>query len=185
MQRVDVGPSIAQGRVDPPDRARLGRPDARERPFDDLPDVVVDYAHTPDALDKVCGTLRAVGEGRLLVVFGCGGDRDRSKRAPMARAVAARAHLAILTSDNPRSEDPEAILDDMQTGLQGVAGDWRRVPDRGEAIRLAVQEAQAGDTVLIAGKGHETYQEVHGVRHPLLRCRARAHAAAGARRRAA
>lgn len=120
--------------------------------------VFVDYAHTPDALDKVCGTLKQLGEGRLIVVFGCGGDRDRSKRAPMASAVASHAEVAFLTSDNPRSEDPAAILDEMQVGLQGHSGSYHRVPDRAEAIRLAVQEAQAGDTVLIAGKGHETYQ---------------------------
>jgi len=118
----------------------------------------VDYAHTPDALDKVCGTLAQLCEGRLHVVFGCGGDRDRSKRAPMAAAVAAHAQFAYLTSDNPRSEDPEAILDDMLPGLQGGRSEVARVVDRAEAIRLAVANATAGDTILIAGKGHETYQ---------------------------
>jgi UDP-N-acetylmuramoyl-L-alanyl-D-glutamate--2,6-diaminopimelate ligase len=118
----------------------------------------VDYAHTPDALDKVCGTLAQLCEGRLHVVFGCGGDRDRSKRAPMAAAVARHAHFAYLTSDNPRSEDPEAILDDMLPGLQGSQGTSSRVVDRAEAIRAAVAHAEPGDTVLIAGKGHETYQ---------------------------
>lgn len=118
----------------------------------------VDYAHTPDALDKVCATLADLAEGRLHVVFGCGGDRDRSKRAPMAAAVARHADSAFLTSDNPRSEDPEAILDDMAPGLQGAEGEWFRVVDRAEAIRAAIAHAQPGDTVLIAGKGHETYQ---------------------------
>ncbi len=130
--------------------APLGRP-ARVRVF-------VDYAHTPDALDKVCATLRHLGEGRLLVVFGCGGDRDRTKRAPMTAAVARHAHVAYLTSDNPRSEDPEAILDDMELGLVGSAARCFRVVDRAEAIRRAVAEAAPGDTVLVAGKGHETYQ---------------------------
>jgi UDP-N-acetylmuramoyl-L-alanyl-D-glutamate--2,6-diaminopimelate ligase len=120
--------------------------------------VFVDYAHTEDALDKVCGTLRHLGDGRLLVVFGCGGDRDRSKRAPMTAAVARHAHTAFLTSDNPRSEDPEAILDEMEQGLIGTQARCFRVVDRAEAIRRAVAEAEAGDTVLIAGKGHETYQ---------------------------
>jgi UDP-N-acetylmuramoyl-L-alanyl-D-glutamate--2,6-diaminopimelate ligase len=91
-------------------------------------------------------------------VFGCGGDRDRSKRAPMAAAVARHAHVAFLTSDNPRSEEPDAILDDMEAGLGGHAAACFRVVDRAEAIRCAVAEAEPGDTVLIAGKGHETYQ---------------------------
>ncbi|MBK8099704.1 MAG: UDP-N-acetylmuramoyl-L-alanyl-D-glutamate--2,6-diaminopimelate ligase [Planctomycetes bacterium] len=119
--------------------------------------VFVDYAHTPDALDKVAGCLRELSEGRLLVVFGCGGDRDRSKRAPMAAAVARHAHVGYMTSDNPRSEDPNAILDEMAVGVPAGAV-FHRVVDRAEAIRLAVADAQPGDTVLIAGKGHETYQ---------------------------
>jgi UDP-N-acetylmuramoyl-L-alanyl-D-glutamate--2,6-diaminopimelate ligase len=130
--------------------APLGRP-SRLRVF-------VDYAHTPDALEKVGATLRELCEGRLLVVFGCGGDRDRTKRAPMARAVGRHAHVAFLTSDNPRSEEPEAILDDMEKGIDGGGASCFRVVDRAEAIRCAITEAQPGDTVLIAGKGHETYQ---------------------------
>jgi UDP-N-acetylmuramoyl-L-alanyl-D-glutamate--2,6-diaminopimelate ligase len=118
----------------------------------------VDYAHTPDALEQVCSTLAELSEGRLHVVFGCGGDRDRSKRAPMAAAVARHAHFAYLTSDNPRSEDPEAILDDMARGLHGGKSESHRVADRAEAIRAAVTNAAPGDTILIAGKGHETYQ---------------------------
>jgi UDP-N-acetylmuramoyl-L-alanyl-D-glutamate--2,6-diaminopimelate ligase len=118
----------------------------------------VDYAHTPDALDKVCGTLAGLAEGRLHVVFGCGGDRDRGKRAPMAAAVGRHAQFAYLTSDNPRSEQPEAILDEMQLGLDGCAVEACRIVDRAEAIRTAIGRAQPGDTVLIAGKGHETYQ---------------------------
>ncbi len=118
----------------------------------------VDYAHTPDALDKVCSTLAELAEGRLHVVFGCGGDRDRSKRAPMAAAVGKYAHFAYLTSDNPRSEDPEAILDEIERGLVGAVGESVRIVDRAEAIRAAIRRAEPGDTVLIAGKGHETYQ---------------------------
>ncbi|GAB4149575.1 MAG: UDP-N-acetylmuramoyl-L-alanyl-D-glutamate--2,6-diaminopimelate ligase [Planctomycetota bacterium] len=120
--------------------------------------VFVDYAHTPDALEKVCSTLRDLGTGRLFVVFGCGGDRDPTKRAPMARAVARYADGAFLTSDNPRSEDPEAILSDVEGGIRGTNVDYWRIADRGEAIRAAIARAEAGDTVLIAGKGHETYQ---------------------------
>jgi len=118
----------------------------------------VDYAHTPDALDKVCGTLAELCEGRLHVVFGCGGDRDRGKRVPMAAAVARHAQAAYLTSDNPRSEDPEAILDDMMPGFAGSACEHLRIVDRAEAIRGAIAAAAPGDTVLVAGKGHETYQ---------------------------
>jgi UDP-N-acetylmuramyl-tripeptide synthetase len=122
------------------------------------PRVFVDYAHTPDALDKVCRTLAEVCEGKLHVVFGCGGDRDRTKRAPMAKAVAAHAHHAYLTSDNPRHEEPEAILDEVEPGFVGSSCDRRRIVDRAEAIRAAVASSAAEDTVLIAGKGHETYQ---------------------------
>lgn len=122
------------------------------------PRVFVDYAHTPDALDKVCRTLGEVCEGRLHVVFGCGGDRDRTKRAPMAAAVAAHAQHAYLTSDNPRHEDPEAILDEVEPGFAGSSCERRRIVDRAEAIRAAIGAAAPEDTVLIAGKGHETYQ---------------------------
>lgn len=118
----------------------------------------VDYAHTPDALEKVCATLAELCEGRLHVVFGCGGDRDRGKRAPMAAAVARHAHTAYLTSDNPRSEDPDAIIDEMLPGFAGSTCTNVRLVDRAEAIRGAVTAADPGDTVLIAGKGHETYQ---------------------------
>jgi UDP-N-acetylmuramoyl-L-alanyl-D-glutamate--2,6-diaminopimelate ligase len=120
--------------------------------------VLVDYAHTPQALQTVCASLAAMTKGRLVVVFGCGGDRDRGKRSQMTRAVATHAHVGYLTSDNPRSEDPEAILDEMEPGLVGASGNFYRVTDRAAAIRRAVREARDGDTVLIAGKGHETYQ---------------------------
>lgn len=120
--------------------------------------VFVDYAHTPDALEKVCGTLSGLGRGRLLVVFGCGGDRDPSKRPLMARAVSRYADVAYMTSDNPRSEDPERILDEVERGVGDVACAYYRIADRARAIQQAIRDARAGDTVLIAGKGHETYQ---------------------------
>jgi len=121
--------------------------------------VFVDYAHTPDALEKVCKALRGLTEGRLLTVFGCGGDRDKSKRPLMAQAVARHADGAIITSDNPRSEDPEVILDQIEEGITADSGmRYGRITDRAEAIECALHEARPGDAVLIAGKGHETYQ---------------------------
>ncbi|HEV8377120.1 MAG TPA: UDP-N-acetylmuramoyl-L-alanyl-D-glutamate--2,6-diaminopimelate ligase, partial [Candidatus Polarisedimenticolia bacterium] len=122
--------------------------------------VYVDYAHSEDSLASALSTVRALGPRRLIVVFGCGGDRDRSKRPLMGAAAARLADLAILTSDNPRSEDPLAILSDVEKGIRQVAsaGSYRVEPDRREAIRLALNEAKEGDAVVIAGKGHETYQ---------------------------
>jgi UDP-N-acetylmuramoyl-L-alanyl-D-glutamate--2,6-diaminopimelate ligase len=125
------------------------------------PDVIVDYAHTPDALDKTLATLRDLTAGRLICVFGCGGSRDKGKRPLMGGIAAARADLAIVTSDNPRNEDPAAIAADI---LAGMPPGQRVMLDRAEAIQVAIAEARAGDIVLVAGKGHEDYQESHGAR---------------------
>ncbi|MEN9705674.1 MAG: hypothetical protein RLZZ393_1553 [Pseudomonadota bacterium] len=130
----------------------------------DLPLVVVDYAHTPDALDKALAVLRAHCAGRLWCVFGCGGERDAGKRPAMARVVADRADAVIVTDDNPRGEDPRAIVRDILAGLAGVTA--RVVHDRGAAIRTALAEAATGDVVLVAGKGHEEYQIVGAERLP-------------------
>ncbi len=121
--------------------------------------VVVDYAHTPDGLDQALASARELTDGRLIVVFGCGGDRDREKRPLMGRAADRAADLVVVTSDNPRSEMPEAIIDDV---LRGVARDEDLVvePDRAEAIEHAVQVARPGDLVVIAGKGHEVTQDL-------------------------
>ena len=125
------------------------------------PLVVVDYAHTPDALEKVLATLRPLaGEGRLICVFGCGGNRDKGKRPLMGRAASQGADLVFVTSDNPRSEDPLAIIADILQGMD--AESLRTEPDRARAIFEAVGAAKANDIVLIAGKGHEDYQEVQG-----------------------
>ena len=122
--------------------------------------VFVDYAHTEDALRNVLATVNELTKGRLLVVFGCGGDRDQGKRAPMGRAACELADLAILTSDNPRTEDPRAILRQVAAGFPAdAAAKHLIIEDRREAIEHALDLAQPGDTVLIAGKGHETYQE--------------------------
>ena len=124
--------------------------------------LLVDYAHTPDALTVVLASLAELTAGRRIVVFGCGGDRDRGKRPLMAEAASA-AELVVATSDNPRSEAPGAILDDLRPGLRA---DAHVIEDREEAIAHAVSLARPGDVVLVAGKGHETYQEIAGVKHP-------------------
>ncbi|MEM1028441.1 MAG: cyanophycin synthetase [Planctomycetota bacterium] len=121
--------------------------------------VLVDYAHTPDALSTVLQTLRPLTHGRLICVFGCGGDRDRTKRSVMANAVAGAADSYWLTSDNPRTEDPQRILDDTSAGLsRKQKGNLVIEIDRAKAIESAIMNAQPADTVLIAGKGHEDYQ---------------------------
>ena len=140
--------------------------------------VLVDYAHTPDALRRVLDTMRAVTPNRLIVVFGAGGDRDRGKRPAMGRVVAQLADLCVLTSDNPRTEDPQRIVDEIEIGaeeagaaridadeLARAASGYCTILDRREAISTAIGAARAGDTVLLAGKGHETYQLVGADRH--------------------
>jgi UDP-N-acetylmuramoyl-L-alanyl-D-glutamate--2,6-diaminopimelate ligase len=123
----------------------------------DVPCIVLrDYAHTPDALERALTSLRPLTAGRLIVVFGCGGDRDRGKRPLMGRIAAELSHVAIVTSDNPRTENPDAIIDDIEQGMGGMA--HVRITDRLAAIRTALNEGRAGDTILLAGKGHETYQ---------------------------
>ena len=132
------------------------------------PLVVIDYAHTPDALDKVLGALKPLAQsrgGELCCVLGCGGDRDAAKRPLMAQAAARQADRLILTSDNPRSEDPAVILADMAAGLPADSNACQQV-DRALAIAQAIAGAASQDVVLIAGKGHEDYQEVQGVKRP-------------------
>jgi UDP-N-acetylmuramoyl-L-alanyl-D-glutamate--2,6-diaminopimelate ligase len=118
--------------------------------------VIVDYAHTPDSLENVLKTIRQFAKKKVYVVVGCGGDRDRTKRPLMAQTAVKYADVAIFTSDNPRSESPEQILRDMEAGV--ADGHYVTIVDRKEAIRYAVEQAQEGDIILIAGKGHETYQ---------------------------
>ena len=130
---------------------------------------IVDYAHTPDALENVLKTIAHVRTGgeKVITVVGCGGDRDAAKRPVMASSATSGSDRVILTSDNPRSEDPAAILKDMEQGLDPI--EKRKclsIVDRREAIRTAAALAEPGDIVLVAGKGHETYQEIQGERHP-------------------
>lgn len=120
--------------------------------------VIVDYAHTPDGLRNVLETAREITRGRVILVFGCGGDRDRSKRPVMGRIAGELADLTVITSDNPRSEDPEAIIREIEKGMADTGGRYLLEPDRRRAIALALDHAGPGDLVLVAGKGHETYQ---------------------------
>jgi UDP-N-acetylmuramoyl-L-alanyl-D-glutamate--2,6-diaminopimelate ligase len=130
--------------------------------------VLVDYAHTPDGLENALAAVKEVAEGRVITVFGCGGDRDRTKRPIMGRIAARFSDYIFVTSDNPRSEDPEAILQDIEPGvLEGGFGaeSYRLIADRREAIQMAIEMASPKDVVLIAGKGHETYQIINGATH--------------------
>ncbi len=126
--------------------------------------VFVDYAHAPDGLENVLQTARAFARGQLICVFGCGGDRDKGKRPVMGGLSARLADLSVVTSDNPRTEDPDAIIADILPGL----GDAPHIvePNRRRAIEKAIAKAQTGDLVLIAGKGHENYQEINGIKNP-------------------
>jgi len=129
---------------------------------DRKPLVVIDYAHTPDALEKVLTTLKKQTKSKLICVFGCGGDRDKGKREKMGKVVSRFANATVVTSDNPRNENPETIIHDI---LQGLDSNYLVEIDRAKAITLGILSAKPSDIVLIAGKGHEDYQEVAGVRH--------------------
>lgn len=129
----------------------------------ELPLVVIDYAHTPDALEKVLNALREQANGKLVCVFGCGGNRDQGKRPLMGEVASRLADKVIVTTDNPRDEEPQTIAEAIEKGL---AGEYEIVLDRATAIAAGIKEAKAGDIVLIAGKGHEDYQEISGVKYP-------------------
>lgn len=148
----------------------------------DEPTVIVDFAHTPDALDKVLSALKPLTRGRLICVFGCGGGRDTGKRPLMGAVVAARADVAIVTSDNPRHEDPAHIIADI---LAGMPPGQEAIVDRRTAIHKAIEIATAEDIVVLAGKGHEPYQEINGVRTPFSDSEVAEHALAERNRRAA
>ena len=128
--------------------------------------VIVDYAHTPDSLENVLTSAKKFVKGRIITVFGCGGDRDRAKRPLMGEAVAKYSDYSIVTSDNPRSEEPETIIKEILPGIDKLSAAYEVVLNRKEAIARAIGMAETGDLVLIAGKGHETYQEIKGQRYP-------------------
>jgi len=127
--------------------------------------VVIDYAHTPDALEKALAALRAHVAGRLICVFGCGGDRDRGKRPLMGRIAEQGADQVVVTDDNPRTEPSVAIIEEIRAGIEQPQ-QVTVIANRAEAISQIIARAEPGDVILLAGKGHETYQEIHGVRHP-------------------
>lgn len=120
--------------------------------------VIIDYAHTPDSLENILITVKAFTRGKVICVFGCGGDRDRTKRPMMGAISGQYADYTVITSDNPRTEDPDAIIRDIEEGIKTTSGRYTCITDRKEAIRHALTAASAGDAVLLAGKGHETYQ---------------------------
>lgn len=129
--------------------------------------VMIDYAHTPDALINILKTVQGFAEGRVVVVFGCGGDRDRTKRPEMAQAAQKYADFVVVTSDNPRTEDPNAIIEDIVAGLTISKNKYTVEPDRHAAIHYALAHALPGDVIVLAGKGHETYQEINHVKYPM------------------
>jgi UDP-N-acetylmuramoyl-L-alanyl-D-glutamate--2,6-diaminopimelate ligase len=122
--------------------------------------VVVDYAHTDDALLNTLRTARQLTEGRIITVFGCGGDRDKTKRQPMGRVAGEHSDVVVITSDNPRTEDPLKIIEEIEVGVRETGKPFKSISDRRLAISDAIREARSGDVVIIAGKGHETYQIV-------------------------
>ena len=129
--------------------------------------VLIDYAHTPDGLENILRSARRFARGRVIAVFGCGGDRDRGKRPLMGAVAAELADLVVVTSDNPRTEGPEDIIEDILPGMEGMDTQCHVEPDRPEAICWALSQARPGDVVVLAGKGHETYQEINGVQYHL------------------
>ena len=129
--------------------------------------ILIDYAHTPDALENVLQAVKGFAKGRTVALFGCGGDRDRTKRPKMGRIAADNADFVIVTSDNPRTEDPEAIIADILPGVTEGNAPYVTVPGRVEAIHYAIDHAESGDVIVLCGKGHEDYQEIDHVKHHL------------------
>lgn len=161
---IQLGVSLADGAKALADAPGVkGRVEVVPTPGTDYT-VLIDYAHTPDGLENVLSSVRGFCAGRLIAVFGCGGDRDPIKRPIMGRIGASLADIAVITSDNPRTEDPEAIIRDIVPGCEASGGDYRVVVDRKKAIRYAMALAKKEDIIVLAGKGHETYQDVGGVK---------------------
>ena len=128
--------------------------------------VILDYAHSPDALENILKTVRQTARARVIALFGCGGDRDHEKRPIMGEIGGRLADFCVLTSDNPRGEDPFEILNQIEAGIKQSGGAYTVIENRREAIRYAMTIAEPGDVIVLAGKGHETYQEIKGVKYP-------------------
>ena len=128
--------------------------------------MILDYAHSPDSLENILKAVRETTRGRMIALFGCGGNRDAAKRPIMGEIAGELADFCILTSDNPRNEDPMDILDKIEEGIRHTGCQYVVIENRREAIRYALTHAQPSDVIVLAGKGHETYQEITGVRHP-------------------
>ena len=127
--------------------------------------VLIDYAHSPDGLENVLSSVQGFAKGRTIALFGCGGDRDRTKRPKMGKTAAKHADFLVITTDNPRTEKPGAIIEDILPGLEGSVTPYTVIEDRVEAIHWAMDHAEAGDVIVLCGKGHETYQEINHVKH--------------------
>ena len=128
--------------------------------------VILDYAHSPDSLENILKAVRQTTRGRMIALFGCGGNRDAAKRPIMGEIAGELADFCVLTSDNPRNEDPMAILGEIEEGIRHTGCEYVVIENRREAIRYALKLAQPSDVIVLAGKGHETYQEICGVKHP-------------------
>lgn len=126
---------------------------------------MIDYAHTAESLENILNSVKAYTMGRVICVFGCGGDRDKTKRPAMGEVAGRLADFSIITTDNPRTEEPEAIIHEIEEGIVKTKGNYKVVVDRKEAIREAIEMANRRDIIILAGKGHETYQEINGVKN--------------------
>ena len=127
---------------------------------------MIDYAHSPESLENILNAVKSYTRGRVISVFGCGGDRDTTKRPIMGEISGKIADFTIITSDNPRTEDPQTIVDEIETGIKKTKGKYVSIVERIEAIKYAINMASKKDIIVLAGKGHEPYQEINGVKHP-------------------
>lgn len=129
--------------------------------------MMIDYAHNAMSLESLLHTLRDYHPERIVTIFGCGGNRSRTRRYEMGEVSGRMSDLTIITSDNPRFEEPQVIIDDIITGMKKTDGEYISICDRKEAIRYAIEHGRAGDVIILAGKGHETYQEIKGVKYDM------------------
>jgi len=129
--------------------------------------LLIDYAHNAMALESLLTTLREYNPARLICLFGCGGNRSRDRRFEMGEVSGRLADFTVITSDNPRYEDPMDIIADIETGISKTSGKYIKIPDRKDAIRYCIRNGKKGDIIVLAGKGHEDYQEIKGVKHPM------------------